>query len=57
MPACLAAADIGVAPFDLDAHKPLTLGFYWSPLKIFGANGRQFGSIADEHRAHVRPSA
>jgi glycosyltransferase involved in cell wall biosynthesis len=26
MPACLAAADI---------HKPLTLGFYWSPLKIF----------------------
>jgi glycosyltransferase involved in cell wall biosynthesis len=35
MPACLAAADIGVAPFDLDAHKPLTLGFYWSPLKIF----------------------
>ena len=35
MPACLAASDIGVAPFDLDAHKPLTLGFYWSPLKIF----------------------
>ena len=35
MPACLAAADIGVAPFDLDAHKPLALGFYWSPLKIF----------------------
>jgi glycosyltransferase involved in cell wall biosynthesis len=24
-----------VAPFDLDAHPPLTLGFYWSPLKIF----------------------
>jgi glycosyltransferase involved in cell wall biosynthesis len=35
MPVCLAAADIGVAPFDLDAHKPLKLGFYWSPLKIF----------------------
>jgi glycosyltransferase involved in cell wall biosynthesis len=35
MPACLASADIGVAPFDLDAHKPLALGFYWSPLKIF----------------------
>jgi glycosyltransferase involved in cell wall biosynthesis len=35
MPACLAAADIGVAPFDLAAHKPLALGFYWSPLKIF----------------------
>jgi glycosyltransferase involved in cell wall biosynthesis len=35
MPACLAAADIGVAPFDLAAHGPLALGFYWSPLKIF----------------------
>ena len=35
MPACLAAADVGVAPFDLEAHKPLSLGFYWSPLKIF----------------------
>ena len=31
----LAAADIGVAPFDLGAHAPLALGFYWSPLKIF----------------------
>ena len=35
MPACLAAADIGAAPFDLGAHKPLALGFYWSPLKLF----------------------
>jgi glycosyltransferase involved in cell wall biosynthesis len=35
MPAALAAADIGVAPFDLAAHRPLSLGFYWSPLKIF----------------------
>lgn len=35
MPACLAAADIGVAPFDVSAHRPLSLGFYWSPLKIF----------------------
>ena len=35
MPASLASADIGVAPFDLSAHKPLSLGFYWSPLKIF----------------------
>jgi len=35
MPACLAAADIGVAPFDVAAHPPLALGFYWSPLKIF----------------------
>jgi glycosyltransferase involved in cell wall biosynthesis len=35
MPACLGAADIGVAPFDVRAHAPLGLDFYWSPLKIF----------------------
>jgi len=35
MPAALAGADIGVAPFDIGAHAPLSLGFYWSPLKIF----------------------
>src|SRR6185437_7111897 len=35
MPAALACADIGVAPFDVGAHAPLSLGFYWSPLKIF----------------------
>ncbi len=35
MPAALAAADIGVAPFDPALHPPLALGFYWSPLKIF----------------------
>lgn len=35
MPAALASAHIGVAPFDIAAHKPLALGFYWSPLKMF----------------------
>ena len=35
IPASLAAADIGVAPFDVSAHAPLRLEFYWSPLKIF----------------------
>jgi glycosyltransferase involved in cell wall biosynthesis len=35
MPACLAAADIGAAPFDVAAHPPLQMAFYWSPLKIF----------------------
>jgi glycosyltransferase involved in cell wall biosynthesis len=35
MPAALASADIGVAPFDTGAHAPLALGFYWSPLKMF----------------------
>jgi alpha-maltose-1-phosphate synthase len=35
MPAALAAADVGVAPFDPAAHAPLRHGFYWSPLKVF----------------------
>ncbi len=35
LPTYLAAADIGMAPFDPARHKPLRLGFYWSPLKIF----------------------
>ena len=35
LPAALAAADIGIAPFDPARHAPLRLGFYWSPLKIF----------------------
>lgn len=35
LPASLAAADIGVAPFDPTRHGPLQLAFYWSPLKIF----------------------
>jgi glycosyltransferase involved in cell wall biosynthesis len=35
MPALLASAHVGVAPFDPAAHAPLSLGFYWSPLKIF----------------------
>jgi glycosyltransferase involved in cell wall biosynthesis len=35
MPANLAACDIGVAPFDMSAHAPLALGFFWSPLKVF----------------------
>ena len=35
LPAALAAADIGVAPFEPFRHGPLRLGFYWSPLKIF----------------------
>lgn len=35
IPACLAAADIGVAPFNLSAHPTLAQEFHWSPLKIF----------------------
>jgi glycosyltransferase involved in cell wall biosynthesis len=42
MPAALAAADAGVAPFDPDAHAPLRRGFYWSPMQVFEymASGR-----------------
>ncbi len=35
VPAILAAADIGVAPFDITAHESLAYEFHWSPLKIF----------------------
>jgi glycosyltransferase involved in cell wall biosynthesis len=35
VPAILAAADIGVAPFDIVAHPSLAYEFHWSPLKIF----------------------
>ena len=35
MPAALAAADVGVAPFDVDRHSPLRETFFWSPLKVF----------------------
>jgi glycosyltransferase involved in cell wall biosynthesis len=35
VPGFLAAAHIGVAPFDVSAHAPLALDFYWSPLKVF----------------------
>lgn len=35
MPALLASADIGVAPYDTARLAQLRLGFYWSPLKVF----------------------
>ena len=35
MPALLASADVGVAPYDTARLRQLRLGFYWSPLKIF----------------------
>jgi glycosyltransferase involved in cell wall biosynthesis len=35
MPGVVAAADIGVAPYDTRRLAQLQLGFYWSPLKIF----------------------
>lgn len=35
VPAILAAADVGVAPFDLASHPSLAYEFHWSPLKVF----------------------
>ena len=35
MPEVVAAADVGVAPYDTKRLSQLRLGFYWSPLKIF----------------------
>lgn len=35
MPDIVAAAEIGVAPYDPARLRQLALGFYWSPLKIF----------------------
>jgi glycosyltransferase involved in cell wall biosynthesis len=35
VPALLASADIGVAPFDVSAHPSLAHEFHWSPLKVF----------------------
>jgi glycosyltransferase involved in cell wall biosynthesis len=35
MPALVASADVGVAPYDPARLRQLELGFYWSPLKIF----------------------
>jgi glycosyltransferase involved in cell wall biosynthesis len=35
MPEIVASADIGVAPYETARQRQLSLGFYWSPLKIF----------------------
>jgi glycosyltransferase involved in cell wall biosynthesis len=37
MPALVASADVCVAPYDTARQRQLTLGFYWSPLKVFEA--------------------
>ena len=55
MPACLAAADVGVAPFDLTAHRSLAWEFHWSPLKIFEymASGLPVVAPRIERLAHI----
>jgi len=37
VPGYMAAADFAVAPFETSEHPHLSLGFYWSPLKVFEA--------------------
>jgi glycosyltransferase involved in cell wall biosynthesis len=46
----VAAADVGVAPYDTRRLRQLRLGFYWSPLKVFEymASGLPTVTIARE---------
>ncbi|HET9469109.1 MAG TPA: glycosyltransferase, partial [Vicinamibacterales bacterium] len=55
VPAILAAADIGVAPFDVAAHPSLAYEFHWSPLKIFEymASGLPVVAPRIERLAHI----
>jgi glycosyltransferase involved in cell wall biosynthesis len=50
MPGVVAAADVGVAPYDTRRLRQLRLGFYWSPLKVFEymASGLPTVTIARE---------
>jgi glycosyltransferase involved in cell wall biosynthesis len=55
IPGSLAAADIGIAPFDVSAHASLQSEFHWSPLKIFEymASGLPVIAPRIERLAHI----
>ena len=57
LPAALAHADIGVAPFDPSRHAPLRLGFYWSPAEDLRVHGRRVCRSSRRHCPASRVSS
>ena len=59
VPAYLAAADVGLAPFDPKAFSALRLGWFWSPIKIFEylASGLPVVTIDIEEMHRLLPSS
>ncbi|HSE41644.1 MAG TPA: glycosyltransferase family 4 protein [Acidobacteriota bacterium] len=49
MPAWLKASDVAVFPFDIQSHRYLELGFYWSPLKLFEAMSMELPILTLNH--------
>lgn len=49
LPGWLKMCDIAVLPFSLEAHRPLQIGFFWSPLKIFEAMSMELPLITLNH--------
>ena len=59
VPSYLAAADVGLAPFDPKAFSALKLGWFWSPIKIFEylAAGLPVVTIDIEEMHRLLPSS
>jgi glycosyltransferase involved in cell wall biosynthesis len=50
LPMWLKMSDIAVLPFDIEQHRYLELGFYWSPLKLFEAMAMQIPVLTLKHK-------